>query len=118
MKCSLAGYPLACRTKRHECMPLRLRYIFGRVLCQVVGNKDRMLDDCVFEGSLGVRVIGGNRVGIFVSAVQEDSPAALNSIRPGERILSVNDKSMVGITREEVCWHFFRLTNSNFVINS
>ncbi|VDK63012.1 unnamed protein product [Gongylonema pulchrum] len=55
-----------------------------------------------FTGSLGVRVIGGNHVGIFVSAVQEDSPAAQHSIRPGDRILSVNDKSMIGVTREEV----------------
>lgn len=41
-------------------------------------------------------------MGIFVSAVQEDSPAAQHSIKPGDRILSINDKSMVGITREEV----------------
>lgn len=49
-----------------------------------------------------MRVIGGNQVGIFVSAVQDDSPAALHSIRPGDRILSVNDKPMIGVTREEV----------------
>lgn len=57
---------------------------------------------CSTAGSLGVRVIGGNQVGIFVSAVQEDSPAALHSIKPGDRILSVNEKSMIGVTREEV----------------
>lgn len=51
---------------------------------------------------MGVRVIGGNQVGIFVSAVQEDSPAAIHSIRSGDRILSVNEKSMIGVTREEV----------------
>lgn len=54
------------------------------------------------SGSLGVRVIGGNQVGIFVSAVQEDSPAAIHSIRSGDRIISVNEKSMIGVTREEV----------------
>ena len=57
---------------------------------------------CLIPGSLGVRVIGGNHVGIFVSAVQEDSPAALNLIRPADKILSVNGKSMLGVTREEV----------------
>uniref|UniRef100_A0A0R3RV22 PDZ domain-containing protein n=1 Tax=Elaeophora elaphi TaxID=1147741 RepID=A0A0R3RV22_9BILA len=60
-------------------------------------------------GSLGVRVIGGNQVGIFVSAVQEDSPAALHSIRSGDRILSVNEKSMIGVTREEAVRHLLAL---------
>ncbi|CAG9539268.1 unnamed protein product [Cercopithifilaria johnstoni] len=60
-------------------------------------------------GSLGVRVIGGNQVGIFVSAVQEDSPAAIHSIRSGDRILSVNEKSMIGVTREEAVRHLLAL---------
>uniref|UniRef100_F1KS33 Tight junction protein ZO-3 n=1 Tax=Ascaris suum TaxID=6253 RepID=F1KS33_ASCSU len=74
-------------------------------------NSVRVVSFRKVGGSLGVRVIGGNRVGIFVSAVQEDSPAALNSIRPGERILSVNDKSMVGITREEAVRHLLLLSD-------
>ncbi|EFO28081.2 hypothetical protein LOAG_00393 [Loa loa] len=60
-------------------------------------------------GSLGVRVIGGNQVGIFVSAVQEDSPAAVHSIRSGDRILFVNEKSMIGVTREEAVRHLLAL---------
>uniref|UniRef100_A0A915PNM0 Tight junction protein ZO-1 n=1 Tax=Setaria digitata TaxID=48799 RepID=A0A915PNM0_9BILA len=60
-------------------------------------------------GSLGVRVIGGNQVGIFVSAVQEDSPAAVHAIRSGDRILSVNEKSMIGVTREEAVRHLLAL---------
>ncbi|KAM3721963.1 Tight junction protein [Dirofilaria immitis] len=60
-------------------------------------------------GSLGVRVIGGNQVGIFVSAVQEDSPAAIHSIKSGDRILSVNEKSMIGVTREEAVRHLLAL---------
>ncbi|TKR93669.1 hypothetical protein L596_008082 [Steinernema carpocapsae] len=52
-------------------------------------------------GSLGIRVIGGNQVGIFVSLVQEESPAALHGIRLGDRIISVNDRSMRGVTREQ-----------------
>ncbi|VDK48397.1 unnamed protein product [Anisakis simplex] len=63
-------------------------------------------------GSLGVRVIGGNRVGIFVSAVQEDSPAAQNSVKPGERIVAVNDKSMAGVTREEAVRHLLSLSDN------
>ncbi|KAE9550890.1 hypothetical protein FO519_005893 [Halicephalobus sp. NKZ332] len=53
------------------------------------------------SGSLGIRVIGGNQVGIFVSAVQDDSPAALNGIRIGDRILQVNNYPMDKATREQ-----------------
>jgi tight junction protein 1 len=42
---------------------------------------------------VGVRVIGGNEVGIFVSAVLEDSPAAKKGIDVGDKILSVSFKS-------------------------
>uniref|UniRef100_A0A1I7USX2 DNA-directed RNA polymerase n=1 Tax=Caenorhabditis tropicalis TaxID=1561998 RepID=A0A1I7USX2_9PELO len=51
-------------------------------------------------GSVGVRVIGGNEVGIFVSAVAADSPASLHGVSCGDRILEVNGRSMRGITRE------------------
>lgn len=40
-------------------------------------------------GSVGVRVIGGNEVGIFVSAVQTASPAAQQGVQPGDKILQV-----------------------------
>ncbi|CAD5206694.1 unnamed protein product [Bursaphelenchus okinawaensis] len=54
------------------------------------------------EGSsLGIRVIGGNQVGIFVSAVQEDSPAAKNGLRIGCRLNEVNGQSFKNKTREE-----------------
>ncbi|KAK6730672.1 hypothetical protein RB195_007256 [Necator americanus] len=51
-------------------------------------------------GSVGIRVIGGNEVGIFVSAVAADSPAALHGVCCGDRIVEVNGRPMRGITRE------------------
>lgn len=45
------------------------------------GSNMRIVKFCKGSGSLGIRVIGGNQVGIFVSAVQEDSPAAKNGIK-------------------------------------
>ncbi|GMR53555.1 hypothetical protein PMAYCL1PPCAC_23750, partial [Pristionchus mayeri] len=51
-------------------------------------------------GSVGIRVVGGNEVGIFVSAVAADSPAARHGVCPGDRILEVNGRSMAGVTRE------------------
>ncbi|XP_058454129.1 uncharacterized protein LOC131432084 isoform X3 [Malaya genurostris] len=53
------------------------------------------------EGSVGIRLTGGNEVGIFVTAVQQNSPAAAQGLVPGDKILKVNDMDMNGVTREE-----------------
>ncbi|XP_031353908.1 tight junction protein ZO-1-like isoform X5 [Photinus pyralis] len=53
------------------------------------------------EGSVGIRLTGGNFVGIFVTAVQPGSPASLQGLQPGDKILKVNDMDMTGVTREE-----------------
>ncbi|XP_050302350.1 uncharacterized protein LOC126740396 isoform X3 [Anthonomus grandis grandis] len=53
------------------------------------------------EGSVGIRLTGGNHAGIFVTAVQPGSPASLQGLQPGDKILKVNDMDMTGVTREE-----------------
>lgn len=53
------------------------------------------------EGSVGVRLSGGNETGVFVTAVQPGSPASLQGLQPGDKILKVNDMDMKGVTREE-----------------
>lgn len=53
------------------------------------------------EGSLGIRLTGGNEVGIFVSAVQAGSAASLQGLQSGDKILKVNHTDMRGMTREE-----------------
>lgn len=53
------------------------------------------------EGSVGIRLIGGNETGIFVTAAQPGSPAALQGLEVGDKILKVNDMDMQGVTREE-----------------
>ncbi|XP_072152652.1 tight junction protein ZO-3 isoform X3 [Bemisia tabaci] len=53
------------------------------------------------EGSVGIRLTGGNEVGIFVTAVQPGSPASLQGLQPGDKILKVNDMDMKNVTREE-----------------
>lgn len=53
------------------------------------------------EGSVGIRLTGGNEVGIFVTAVQPGSPASQQGLAPGDKILKVNDMDMQGVTREE-----------------
>ncbi|XP_065220947.1 tight junction protein ZO-2 isoform X3 [Planococcus citri] len=52
-------------------------------------------------GSVGIRLIGGNEVGIFVTAVQPGSPASLQGLQPADKILKANDLDMKGVTHEE-----------------
>jgi tight junction protein 1 len=53
------------------------------------------------EGSVGIRLTGGNEVGIFVTAVQQNSPASMQGLVPGDKLIKVNDMDMNGVTREE-----------------
>lgn len=53
------------------------------------------------EGSVGIRLTGGNEVGIFVCAVQPASAACLQGLTSGDKILKVNNTEMRGMTREE-----------------
>ncbi|XP_049979334.1 tight junction protein ZO-3 isoform X3 [Alexandromys fortis] len=51
--------------------------------------------------SIGLRLAGGNDVGIFVSGVQEGSPADGQGIQEGDEILQVNGMPFQNLTREE-----------------
>ncbi|KFQ36386.1 Tight junction protein ZO-3, partial [Mesitornis unicolor] len=59
--------------------------------------------------SIGLRLAGGNDVGIFVSSVQEGSPAESQGIREGDQILQVNDTSFQRLTREEAVEYLMSL---------
>ena len=61
------------------------------------------------SGSVGIRLTGGNEVGIFVTAVQPGSPAAQQGLQPGDKILKVNDMDMKGVTREEAVLYLLSL---------
>ncbi|KAG8519120.1 Tight junction protein ZO-3, partial [Galemys pyrenaicus] len=51
--------------------------------------------------NIGLKLAGGNDVGIFVSGVQEGSPADGQGIQEGDQILQVNDMPFRNLTREE-----------------
>ncbi|XP_076324782.1 tight junction protein ZO-1-like isoform X4 [Tachypleus tridentatus] len=53
------------------------------------------------DGSVGIRLTGGNEAGIFVTSVQPGSPASLQGLQSGDKVLKVNNKDMKGVTREE-----------------
>ncbi|XP_055386294.1 disks large homolog 5 [Condylostylus longicornis] len=51
--------------------------------------------------NLGIKLFGGNKVGIFVHDVQPDSPAYLAGIRKGDQILEYNGVSLRNVTAEQ-----------------
>ncbi|XP_068012523.1 tight junction protein ZO-3 isoform X2 [Melanerpes formicivorus] len=59
--------------------------------------------------SVGLRLAGGNDVGIFVSGVQEGSPAASQGLQEGDQILQVNSTSFQNLTREEAVEYLMNL---------
>ncbi|XP_032937974.1 tight junction protein ZO-3 isoform X1 [Catharus ustulatus] len=59
--------------------------------------------------SVGLRLTGGNDVGIFVSSVQEGSLADIQGVQEGDQILQVNDTSFQNLTREEAVEYLMAL---------
>ncbi|XP_038632529.1 tight junction protein ZO-3-like isoform X2 [Scyliorhinus canicula] len=55
----------------------------------------------VKDANVGLQLAGGNDVGIFVSRVLDDSPAAKQGIQKGDQILQVNNVNFQNLTREE-----------------
>lgn len=53
------------------------------------------------NSSVGLRLTGGNQAGVFVTAVQPGSPASLQGLQPGDRLLKVNGVDVRWATREE-----------------
>ncbi|XP_068449098.1 tight junction protein ZO-3 [Clinocottus analis] len=60
------------------------------------------------EGSVGLRLVGGNDVGIFVGGVQPNSPAYEEGMKEGDQIMQVNKVDFGHFTREEA---------ANFLLN-
>lgn len=63
------------------------------------------------ENSIGVRLAGGNRVGIFICDVQYNSRAERAGLRQADKILRVNGVDYSQLTREEAVKHILNLSN-------
>uniref|UniRef100_A0A5S6NZG0 TRAF-interacting protein with FHA domain-containing protein A n=1 Tax=Xenopus tropicalis TaxID=8364 RepID=A0A5S6NZG0_XENTR len=68
------------------------------------------------EKSIGLRLAGGNDVGIFVAAVQAASPAEREGMKEGDQILQVNDTSFHNLTREDAVQYLMGLPQNEDVI--
>uniref|UniRef100_A0A672P197 Tight junction protein ZO-2-like n=1 Tax=Sinocyclocheilus grahami TaxID=75366 RepID=A0A672P197_SINGR len=63
----------------------------------------------VKEGSVGLRLVGGNDVGIFVGGVQPNSPAQMQGMQEGDQILEVNGVDFNHFTREEAAMYLMNV---------
>uniref|UniRef100_A0A3P9K9L2 Tight junction protein 2a (zona occludens 2) n=1 Tax=Oryzias latipes TaxID=8090 RepID=A0A3P9K9L2_ORYLA len=59
--------------------------------------------------SVGLRLAGGNDVGIFIAGVQEDSPADQEGLRTGDQIMKVNSMDFRGIVREDAVLYLLEI---------
>ncbi|XP_054468093.1 tight junction protein ZO-2a isoform X3 [Anoplopoma fimbria] len=59
--------------------------------------------------SVGLRLAGGNDVGIFVAGVQEDSAAEQEGLRTGDQIMKVNNMDFRGMVREDAVLYLLEI---------
>ncbi|XP_035204270.1 tight junction protein ZO-3 isoform X2 [Oxyura jamaicensis] len=81
----------------------------AQAACKDGYSPDSRVVQFVKAKSVGLRLAGGNDVGIFVSGVQEGSPADSQGIQEGDQILQVNDTSFQNLTREEAVQYLLNL---------
>ncbi|XP_040178219.1 tight junction protein ZO-3 isoform X2 [Rana temporaria] len=66
--------------------------------------------------SIGLRLAGGNDVGIFVAAVQEGSPATVEGMKEGDQILQVNETSFHNMTREDAVQYLMNIPQNEEIV--
>ncbi|KAI8503114.1 Tight junction protein ZO-2 [Branchiostoma belcheri] len=95
------------------------QHTFGQAVLSTALNSEPRLVKFQKQGAVGIRLAGGNEVGIYVAAVQEDSAAYQQGLQTGDQLLSedsaayqqglqtgdqllsVNEIDMRAMTREE-----------------
>ncbi|CAB1318582.1 unnamed protein product [Coregonus sp. 'balchen'] len=65
--------------------------------------------------SVGLRLAGGNDVGIFIAGVQEDSPAEQEGLRTGDQIMKVNNMDFRGMVREDAVLYLLEIPKGDDV---
>lgn len=59
--------------------------------------------------SVGMRLAGGNDVGIFIAGVQEDSAADQEGLQTGDQIMKVNNMDFRGMVREDAVLYLLEI---------
>ncbi|KAM6985928.1 tight junction protein ZO-2a isoform 1-T3 [Aplochiton taeniatus] len=59
--------------------------------------------------SVGMRLAGGNDVGIFIAGVQEDSAADQEGLQTGDQVMKVNNMDFRGMVREDAVLYLLEI---------
>ncbi|NWW34807.1 ZO2 protein, partial [Panurus biarmicus] len=65
--------------------------------------------------SVGLRLAGGNDVGIFIAGIQEGTSADQEGLQEGDQILKVNTQDFRGIVREEAVLYLLEIPKGETV---
>ncbi|XP_053152760.1 tight junction protein ZO-2 isoform X3 [Hemicordylus capensis] len=65
--------------------------------------------------SVGIRLAGGNDVGIFVAGIQEGTSAEQEGLQEGDQILKVNSQDFRGIVREDAVLYLLEIPKGDAV---
>ncbi|XP_048359110.1 tight junction protein ZO-2 isoform X3 [Sphaerodactylus townsendi] len=65
--------------------------------------------------SVGIRLAGGNDVGIFVAGIQEGTSAEQEGLQEGDQILKVNSQDFRGIVREDAVLYLLEIPKGDTV---
>uniref|UniRef100_A0A8D2DRQ4 Tight junction protein 2 n=1 Tax=Sciurus vulgaris TaxID=55149 RepID=A0A8D2DRQ4_SCIVU len=66
--------------------------------------------------SVGLRLAGGNDVGIFVAGIQEGTSAEQEGLQEGDQILKVNTQDFRGLVREDAVLYLLEIPKGEMVI--
>ena len=83
----------------------------NRLILDVQSNTGQRLVSLFISdsSSIGIRLAGGNRSGLFISEVQRKSVASRAGLLVGDRIHTVNNLDFTGLTREEAVLYLMAL---------
>ncbi|KAJ7335523.1 hypothetical protein JRQ81_013464 [Phrynocephalus forsythii] len=65
--------------------------------------------------NVGIRLAGGNDVGIFVAGIQEGTSAEQEGLQEGDQILKVNNQDFRGIIREDAVLYLLEIPKGDTV---
>ncbi|XP_066470060.1 tight junction protein ZO-2 isoform X2 [Tiliqua scincoides] len=65
--------------------------------------------------SVGIRLAGGNDVGIFVAGIQDGTSAEQEGLQEGDQILKVNSQDFRGIVREDAVLYLLEIPKGDTV---
>uniref|UniRef100_H3CDB5 Tight junction protein 2a (zona occludens 2) n=1 Tax=Tetraodon nigroviridis TaxID=99883 RepID=H3CDB5_TETNG len=65
--------------------------------------------------SVGLRLAGGNDVGIFIAGIQEDSAAEQEGLHTGDQIMKVNNMDFRGMVREDAVLYLLEIPKGDDV---